>query len=92
MSDLISRQDAIDALNELNCFGYVEEAFEQLAEKIMSVPSAQQKGKWKKEVLGSTSGYGTTVMYQCSECEQMAISKYKFCPNCGADMRKGDEE
>lgn len=47
MSDLISRQDAIDALNELNCFGYVEEAFEQLAEKIMSVPSAERKkGFW----------------------------------------------
>lgn len=51
------------------------------------LPSAERKGKWIRTVLGSTSGYGTTVMYQCSECEKMAISKYHYCPNCGADMR-----
>ena len=45
------------------------------------------KGEWKREVLGSTSGYGTTVMYQCSACERMSISEYHYCPNCGADMR-----
>ena len=43
-------------------------------------------GTWAREVLGSTSGYGTTVMYQCSECERMSISKHKYCPNCGAKM------
>lgn len=51
------------------------------------------RGEWKREVLGSTSGYGTTVMYQCSNCEKMAMSEYHYCPNCGADMRKeGDAE
>ena len=49
-------------------------------------------GRWKREVLGSTSGYGTTVMYQCSECERMAISGYNYCPNCGADMRGEEDE
>lgn len=52
----------------------------------------RKKGKWKREVLGSTSGYGTTVMYQCSNCEHMAISQYNFCSNCGADMRKEVEQ
>lgn len=47
----------------------------------------RKKGKWEREVLGSTSGYGTTVMYQCSECERMAINQYNYCPWCGADMR-----
>lgn len=47
----------------------------------------RKKGKWYREVLCSTSGYGTMVMYQCSNCENLAISDYCFCPNCGADMR-----
>ena len=51
----------------------------------------RKKGKWKRTVLGSTSGYGTTVMYQCSECEQMSISKYRYCPNCGARMEESEE-
>lgn len=56
-----------------------------------SVNAERKKGKWKRTVLGSTSGYGTTVMYQCSECEQMSISKHRYCPNCGCAM-KGEEE
>lgn len=46
----------------------------------------RKTGKWVQAVSG-TCGYGTTIMYRCSGCERMAISKYKFCPNCGADMR-----
>ena len=45
-------------------------------------------GKWTNHILGST-GYGTTVMHQCSECECMTISRFSYCPNCGARM---DEE
>ena len=30
--------------------------------------------------------------YHCSVCRNIAIEKYAFCPNCGADMRgEGDE-
>ena len=49
----------------------------------------KMRGKWVRTVLGSTNGYGTTVMYQCSECECISISKYNYCPKCGADMRGG---
>ena len=43
-------------------------------------------GKWTRHTLGSTGGYGTTVMHQCSECESMTISRFRYCPNCGARM------
>ena len=46
-------------------------------------------GKWTRHTLGSTGGYGTTVMHQCSECESMTISRFRYCPTCGARM---DEE
>ena len=42
-------------------------------------------GKWTSHTLGTT-GYGTTVMHQCSECEIMTISRYRYCPWCGAKM------
>lgn len=48
-------------------------------------------GKWTSHTLGST-GYGTTVMYQCSECERMTISRFRYCPNCGAKMDAEQEK
>lgn len=57
------------------------------ADTVRNAPTVetQKTGKWMREVL--TSGYGTTVMYQCTNCEKMSISKYKFCPNCGIRMK-----
>ena len=30
--------------------------------------------------------------YHCSECNRVGATIYPFCPNCGADMREGDEK
>lgn len=60
--------------------------------RLMSLKPMRKKGKWTREVLGSTSGYRTTVAYQCSECESMSINKYHYCPVCGAEMREDDHE
>ena len=66
--------------------------FENCLEQIPTADVRENvKGEWKREVLGSTGGYGTTVMYQCSTCERMSISEYNYCPNCGADMRSSGE-
>lgn len=84
MNDLISRQLLISKLANSTVKFATYDDWEHCCDVIQSVE--REKGEWKREVLGSTSGYGTTVMYQCSECERMAISQYNFCPNCGADM------
>ena len=84
-----------DELYELLDGGYdldfdeVPETKRELLRMISVQPTIEErkKGKWYREVLCSTSGYGTMVMYQCSNCENLAISDYCFCPNCGADMR-----
>ena len=70
----------------------VQEAFEKAKKEILAAQPERKKGKWKRTVLGSTSGYGTTVMYQCSECEQVSISKHRYCPNCGCAMETEVEE
>ena len=41
MSDLIDRQDAIDAIDRFNVCGYVEEPWEKLRDVLQTLPSAQ---------------------------------------------------
>ena len=78
MSDLISRQDAIDILVGLK-EGWIRDIAEGLLEilKIPPIEVEQKKGELK------TIGFLTC---QCSECgEQFHELEYtNFCPNCGA--------
>lgn len=53
------------------------------------------QGEWKTITQQGRSGDGRTFDYEivvCSECGEApdALGE-KFCPNCGADMRKGDD-
>jgi len=82
--DLISRQSAIDAVAEGLKRTFVE--YRDVAEKMLNkVPSAQPRsGKWikRKGALG----------YNCSCCGKSDISNhFDYCPNCGADMRGGQD-
>lgn len=104
--DLISRQDAIDAISTWDKFGIDNrgrivrwyeglEPYVHLRDVVIAIehlPSAQKKGKWIRK------DDETCYWYECSECGcSPPKDTYKqewlsdFCPNCGADMRKGDE-
>lgn len=92
MSDLISRQDAIDALYDWSNHTMTDaEAWHlrQVIGDIKSMPSAEPerpKGKWETH-----PGMNET----CSECgHYFPVSEFdrrpfviNFCPYCGADMR-----
>lgn len=82
MDDLISRQDAIDALCTPHGILYPIRTIEEL-------PSAERKkGEWI-----DMNTFTTMYMprYKCSICDVWA-NKSNYCPNCGADMRgKADE-
>jgi hypothetical protein len=86
MTDLISRQNAIDALQ---C--------EWCVEKINNLPSAEPKtktGKW----IAKSERY--RWMRKCSVCgwmQEIDTPKmqgwvYRYCPNCGVRMNGGEEE
>lgn len=91
MSDLISRQQAIDALY------HVDEYNGRSVEAIRNLPSAEPKiGKW---IL--SGGY-----WRCSECREKALLKLdkakggcreyepvrsKHCPSCGTKMEEVKE-
>lgn len=87
MSDLISRQAAIDALDRAEAltraFGY-----HNVIDTIRELPSAEQKGEWIGKPIG---GFATVRCSQCKEVYRENTGRWNFCPNCGADMR-GDKD
>ena len=90
MDDLISRQAAINAIENTDC-ELSADAWDELTDAIMQLPSAQterKKGKWIRitdEVFADR--------FECSECGKLPpIENFEwwlsdYCPNCGADMR-----
>ena len=93
---LIDKESVLDIYSDLydvfdDSPGIINE-LHKVYDRLNALGSDQHPGEWRREVLGSTSGYGTTVMYQCSECGSMSISQYKYCPNCGKRMLKGDNK
>lgn len=87
--DLISRQDAIEALCKSCCGAFFAKAIQGCCDDVktlQSLPSAQpKKGEW----IDTGSGQ------ECSVCRevQYGYDNYRnFCPNCGADMRKEVKE
>lgn len=93
MSDLISRKDlgaAID--NWLAIDRYYHPYSKQktipvseLVDIIKLLPSAQRKGKWI--YLNGLDAF------ECSVCgRQMVRNIFDYCPWCGAEMTKGEED
>lgn len=102
MSDLISRQDAINTVsNWLRAVFGVNSNANTIGvfRGLRALPSAEprMKGRW---IYGeSEEGHDG---YFCSQCGNFVpwiykefdidfIKEFKFCPSCGADMR-GEEE
>ena len=100
MDDLISRQEAIDALEKWldewthpNAQGAIMDCIQTLN----GMPSAQPqrpKGKW----IYGEHDVAMCDGYRCDQCGFFApwdyqhkfidfIKDYNFCPHCGADMR-----
>ena len=61
-----------------------------MVEDMPTIEPERKTGKWIKHSIGHEH---TPWGFDCSECGEWfvvgeeAIKKYKYCPNCGADMR-----
>lgn len=98
MSDLISRQSALDAIQKrADIINSVYSAFREgliiaysLVQETPSAEPERKKGEWIEQDDGWDGIY-----YECSECREAFTlmdgtptdNLYNFCPNCGADMR-----
>lgn len=107
MNDLISRQDAIDALEKVaRFFPYRvpgnRDTYDQYNEawndaigraeiEIEELPSAQPERK-----PGHWEIYIISMLdgegCRCSECGFEGVPYWGFCPSCGADMRGEQDE
>ena len=96
-NDLISRQDAIDALEEqLDYLQMLNKNENPTAEgkwygvnwarnTIADLPYKQNerpKGEWRVRHDNH---------FRCTNCEQYSSFNFNYCPNCGADMKGGAE-
>ena len=90
MTDLISRQDAIDIV-EFECgewIGLARTIIKSL-ENIPQEETERKRGKW----IPHEDEYGEHDGDDCSECGEryvMAFGKLNYCPSCGADMREAE--
>lgn len=74
-----------------------QEMFADIGQALSDLPSAQperKKGKWIPQEMNKSYGRISTAVYyypKCSVCGWSADNT-NFCPNCGADMRGGQNE
>ena len=95
MADYISRQKAIEAIMDLpNCPNGYSDTYDKecIIGTIEEVPTADVRENIKAHWVTQKIGNGET-RYTCPECgaSYQADSRdrweFRFCPNCGADMR-----
>lgn len=101
MSDMINRQDAIDAYVKytIDCLSPEENLSRPFTAILRKLPSAERKGKWIA-YNGNDPNWlrndGSPVFMQCSECNAMVINNFatnwNYCPNCGARMGEHHEQ
>jgi len=89
--DLISRQAALDAISTFGNREYRRKqgTLQDAYKLISALPSANKSGHWIDDGDCSICSkchetYGLTLLGQ--------LYAPNFCPNCGADMRGGDDD
>lgn len=88
------KEEAIEILSDMraeyNIFSDDEEEatrYHALSWAIQALNECKT-GKWDTECR-TIHGHKFPV-FACSKCGKESIDEYKFCPNCGADMRQDE--
>lgn len=67
----------------------VSESMDKIRELPRVTPRELRKGHWIEKW---DSDHLVILAYECSECGMMMnVNTSHYCPNCGADMREGEE-
>ena len=96
MSDLIEREDAIEATWQEPTYTDPLNVLTEVRDRIESIPSADRpRGEWIRTFDGNE------WYWYCSNCKEqwyeedlwMGGNEFPhFCPNCGARMKGADDE
>lgn len=79
--DLISRQKAINAIENTEC-ELLSEEWDELTNAIMNLPPAQPEREVARMVIGKSKG-GVTLWSECNKCGEPVDPDDNFCRNCG---------
>ena len=92
MSDLIQKSELIEEVQKYFVNNSIHK--NDLAEVIAKLPTVEAKpvvhGEWLRKNVQKSWGKSTNLI--CSICGEKCWLEYDFCPNCGADMRGGNNE
>ena len=86
MSDLISRQDVIDAVHYYIESGYKCDIFQELKD----LPTAESERKVKVTDTWKISGFEELNAW-CPECEHRITRGCSYCPTCGVKLEWNHE-
>ncbi len=85
-----------------DAFAFYLGALHDAADGIKALPSTQpqrMRGRWiESNLVPSRKGKPDGRLFICSECNKgwvkhdRSMEGINFCPNCGADMREGQDE
>ena len=96
MSDLIRREDVAEALYKAirtTLTGTFTDSMSLAIAMANNLPSAEQerkKGEWIFHLDDLFPEESTQECSVCHEEESIKIQNDNFCPNCGAEMKRGD--
>lgn len=105
MAEYIEREAALAFQNELEpviCKSvhsggiYSATRDDDLVRFLSAIPAADvvpvRHGKWEKS-YADHEAFGVRPFFRyCSECNEVTVHQYNYCPNCGADMREPPKE
>lgn len=94
VSDCISRQAAIDAMEESKAIYHDRKVIiGKMQDIVNNLPSVQErkKGRW---INVNEGNWNTISVFKCSACGEIdsrICQSDNYCPNCGASMTEGAE-
>lgn len=84
--ELMIIHDNVKAILECNFAGFKDEIIENATERITDLHITERCGRWIH--LDSDTDICSECAYWRNKNEQGLISRYTYCPNCGARMEE----
>ena len=96
----MTNEEALEILKPLfdqckgtdNCLGYIEHYFSKNEEKALDLAIRALEERPQGEWIYDSEHSITIDIYKCSLCNCFGHTHLKFCPNCGAKMRRVKHE